>query len=433
VLIKKHLGFSAMRKALSGLFEQIQDTRQTGKVDYCLHDCLMSALAMMFFQDPSVLSFQRRMQDHLQNNNLKSMFAVEKIPSDSALRQSLDDVSTQAIHPAFDLLFQRLQRGKQLAAYKLDSGHYLIGLDGSQYFSSKKIHCPSCLTRKGAKGSLRYSHQILQAVILNPDMRQVLPLAPEPIANTDGNTKQDCEINAGKRIVGNIRQVHPKLKIIITADGLYSNQPFIDILKDARMSFILVAKPTDHKVLFQWVDELVGLGQGGQLQLADDKGRRHVYRWVNQVPLNGSRHADPVNFFEYWLHVGPKVTYHNSWVTDQKVSKDNVVELVRAGRARWKIENETFNTLKNQGYHVEHNFGHGQRHLSNNFFILNLLAFTIHQILELCDLGYQYCRSKFSSRKEYWNNLRTAIRLMLFRDFDHLLRNVADPPEIRAP
>jgi hypothetical protein len=170
-------------------------------------------------------------------------------------------------------------------------------------------------------------------------------------------------------------------KIIITADGLYSNQPFIDILKDARMSFILVAKPTDHKVLFQWVDELVGLGQGGQLQLADDKGRRHVYRWVNQVPLNGSRHADPVNFFEYWLHVGPKVTYHNSWVTDQKVSKDNVVELVRAGRARWKIENETFNTLKNQGYHVEHNFGHGQRHLSNNFFILNLLAFTIHQIL----------------------------------------------------
>jgi hypothetical protein len=70
---------------------------------------------------------------------------------------------------------------------------------------------------------------------------------------------------------------------------------------------------------------------------------------------------------------------------------------------------------------------------SNNFFVLNLLAFFIHQILELCDRGYQYCRSKFSSRKEYWNNLRIAIRLMLFADFDHLLRNVADPPEVRAP
>jgi hypothetical protein len=110
-----------------------------------------------------------------------------------------------------------------------------------------------------------------------------------------------------------------------------------------------------------------------------------------------------------------------------------VQQLVKAGRARWKIENETFNTLKNQGYHIEHNFGHGQQYLSNNFFVLNLLAFFIHQILELCDRGYQYCRSKFSSRKEYWSNLRAAIRLMLFRNFEHLLHILADPPEIRAP
>ena len=431
--IKKHLSFSALRKGLSELFEQIDDTRQSGKIDYSLHDCLMSALAMMFFQDPSVLSFQRRMQDSMQCSNLKAMFAVERIPSDSALRKTLDTLPTQAILPAFSMFLQRLQRGNQLAAYKLESGHYLIALDGSQYFSSEKIHCPSCLTYKGARGAKRYSHQILQAVMLNPHMRQVLPLAPEPVANTDGNTKQDCEINAAKRIAAKIRSAHPKLKVVITGDGLYSKQPFIDTLSDVRMSFILVAKPSDHKILFQWVDELDGLGQSGRLQLTDEKGRRHVYRWVNQVPLNGSPNADQVNFFEYWLHVGEKVTYHNSWVTDFEVSKKNVVELVQAGRARWKIENETFNTLKNQGYHIEHNFGHGQRYLSNTFFVLNLLAFYIHQIMELCDRGYQYCRSKFSSRKEYWNNLRTAIRIMLFRDFDHLLRNVADPPEIRAP
>jgi hypothetical protein len=433
VHVKKHLSFSAIRKALAELFDQVDDTRQAGKVDYCLHDCLMSALAMMFFQDPSVLSFQRRMQDRLQSSNLKTMFAVDTIPSDSALRQTLDAVPTPAIHPAFSILLQRLQRGKQLDAYKLESGHYLIALDGSQYFSSKNINCPNCLTYQGAKGALRYSHQILQAVMLNPDMRQVLPLAPEPVANTDGTTKQDCEINAAKRIVKKIRAAHPKLKMIITADGLYSKQPFVDVLKDARISFILVAKPTDHKLLFEWVDELDGLGQGGHLQFSDDKGRRHVYRWINQVPLNGSRDADQVNFFEYWRHTNQKVTYHNSWVTDIKVAKNNIVDLVQAGRARWKIENETFNTLKNQGYHIEHNFGHGQRFLSNNFFVLNLLAFYIHQILELCDLGYQYCRSKFSSRKEYWNNLRVGIRFMLFRDFEHLLRNVADPPEIRAP
>jgi hypothetical protein len=431
--IKKHLSFRSLRKELSQLFAQIPDGRQGGKVDYRLHDCLMSALAMMFFQDPSLLSFQRRMQDNMQCSNLKTIFAVEAIPKDTCLRQALDALPSQRLSAAFVALFRRLQRGKQLEAYRVLDHRYLIGLDGSQYFSSEKLHCPGCLTYKGAKGSLRYSHQILQAVMLHPHMRQVLPLFPEPVANTDGHRKQDCELNAAKRLLPKMRRAHPKLPIIITADGLYSKQPFIDALKAARMSFILVAKPTDHKILFEWANELDGLGQGGHLQLADDKGRRHHYRWVNQVPLNGERNADLVNFFEYWLQRDQKVTYHNSWVTDMAVSRDNVVELVQAGRARWKIENETFNTLKNQGYHIEHNFGHGRRHLSMNFFVLNLLAFFIHQILELCDRGYQYCRSKFSSRKEYWNNLRAAIRIMLFGDYEHLLRNLADPPQIRAP
>jgi hypothetical protein len=373
------------------------------------------------------------MQERMQCSNAETMFGVKAIPSDAVLRKTIDPIDTENINPCFSILFEHLQRGKQLLAYKLESGHCLIALDGSQYFSSEKINCPSCLTYKGTKSKLRYSHQILQAVMLHPDMRQVVPLAPEPIVKSDGDDKNDCERSAGKRLIGKIRAAHPKLKMMITCDGLYSNQPFIDALKTHTMSFVLVAKPTDHKVLFQWVEELEALNGVEHMELCDPKGRRHHYRWVNQVPLNGTRDADQVNFFEYWLKVDQKATYHNSWVTDQIVSRQNIVELVKAGRARWKIENETFNTLKNQGYHLEHNFGHGQQHLSNNFFVLNLLAFFIHQILELCDKGYQYCRSKFSSRKEYWNNLRAAIRWMLFRDFDHLLRNTADPPEIRAP
>jgi hypothetical protein len=433
VYTKKHLSFNALRKSVGKVFSLIDDRRQPGKVGFILHDCLMSALAMMFFQDPSLLSFQRRMQDSMQSSNLKTMFGVGRIPSDAVMRDTIDPVATDTINPCFAILFHHLQRGKQLSLYKLNSGHYLIALDGSQYFSSEKVCCPSCLTYKGAKSKTRYSHQILQAVMLHPDMRQVIPLAPEPIVKSDGDAKNDCERSAGKRLVRKIRAAHPRLKIMIGGDGLYSNQPFIDELKTCGMSFVLVAKPKDHVILFQWVEELDGLGDVEHMEFRDEKGRRHHYRWVNQVPLNGGPDADQVNFFEYWLTRDQKVTYHNSWVTDQTVSKQNIVELVKAGRARWKIENETFNTLKNQGYHLEHNFGHGQHHLSNNFFVLNLLAFFIHQILELCDRGYQHCRSKFSSRKEYWNNLRGAIRLMLFRDFDHLLRNVADPPEIRAP
>ncbi len=110
--------------------------------------------------------------------------------------------------------------------------------------------------------------------------------------------------------------------------------------------------------------------------------------------LNGSKDADNVNYFEYTIFKGDKANYHNSWVTDITISKDNIVQLVKGGRARWKIENEAFNTLKNQGYHLEHNFGHGKKFLSYNLLLFNFLAFFMHQIFELSDRVYQKCRSK---------------------------------------
>ncbi len=93
-----------------------------------------------------------------------------------------------------------------------------------------------------------------------------------------------------------IKKAHPRLKIIITGDGLYSKQPFINELKTAGMSYILVAKPTDHKILFEWVDELTGLGDASEFEVKDSKGKRYVYPWINKVPLNGTPGADEVNF-----------------------------------------------------------------------------------------------------------------------------------------
>ena len=425
---KKHLSFTALRKSLSEHFEQIDDRRQSAKVDYSLHDCLMSGFAMMFFQDPSVLTFQRRLQDGIHKNNLTTLFNVSDIAKETQMREVLDPIPAWQLSGIFADFLHRLQRGKQLVNYQFYDGSYLISIDGSEYFSSEKICCPHCLVTE-SKGKQRYHHQILQSVIVHPDMRQVLPLAPEAISNRDGSKKQDCERNAGKRVVRKIRATHPRLKIIVTADGLYSNQPFIDELKTAHMSFILVAKPTDHKVLFEWVNELIQLDGGGSLELGDEKGRRHRYQWVNQVPLNGTKDADLVNFFQYQLVAKTgKVTYKNSWVTDIQVDENNVADLVKGGRARWKIENETFNTLKNQGYHIEHNFGHGQQNLSMIFFVLNLLAFYVHQVLELTDRLYHTVRyTKFTSRKEYWNQLRCTIRILIFPRWESLLTFILDP------
>ena len=197
---KKHLSFTALRKSLSEHFRQIDDRRQSAKVDYSLHDCLMSGFAMMFFQDPSLLTFQKRLQDGIQKNNLTTIFDVSDIPKDTQMRSVLDAIATSQLHGPFADFLHRLQRGKHLANYQFFDGSYLVSIDGSEYFSSEKICCPHCLVT-ASKGHVRYHHQILQSVIVHPDMRQVLPLAPEAISNRDGTKKQDCERNAAKRVV----------------------------------------------------------------------------------------------------------------------------------------------------------------------------------------------------------------------------------------
>jgi hypothetical protein len=430
---KKHLSFNSLRKIISRRALQIEDPRQEAKVGHEIHDCCLSAFAMMYFQDPSMLEFQTRLQDRLHTNNLKTLFDVHSIPKATQLRDVVDIIGSESLDPIFSDYFRSLQRAKQLEKFQFFNGMYLMPIDGTQYFSSKTISCPGCLTKKHKNGDTTYSHQALGVSIVHPDMRQVIPLAPEPIQNIDGSSKQDCERNAGKRLLNKIRTTHPKLKIIITGDGLYSNQPFIDALKKNRMSFILVAKPGDHKFLFNCLSTIKQLKKINTLEFIDSKGRRHLYEWVNDVALNGTEQAGNVNLFEYTIFSNDKISFHCSWVTDIRIDEANVKLLVKGGRARWKIENENFNTLKNLGYHAEHNFGHGQKHASFNFFLFILIAFFMHQILELSDPLFRQCRAKFSARKEYWNQLRCTIRILVFSNWEHLLKFIISPPEEERP
>jgi len=159
---------------------------------------------------------------------------------------------------------------------------------------------------------------------------------PEAIQNKDGTEKQDCEINAAKRFIANLKKAHPRQGFTICGDGLMSHQPMIETIKDNGMHYLLVAKPGDHKYLFEWVNAFSKIPS---LEIIDDQGRTHQYRWKNDVPLHGEAQAITVNFLEYHL-INPegKVTYRNSWVTDFQISEQNIIFLVQAGRCRWKIE-----------------------------------------------------------------------------------------------
>jgi len=415
---------------LSERFRLIPDGRQEAKTSHSMHDICMSAFAMMFFQDPSLLQFQRKMEEEAHSNNLKTLFHVESIPKDTQMKDALDEVDPEQIAPLFDDFFRPLQRGKHLEQYQVLDGRYIVAVDGSQYFGSDNVSCPGCLIREDRKGKVRYSHQIVQAAIMNPSMRQVIPLAPEEVKNVDGKEKQDCETNAGKRLLRRIRKSHPKLPLIVVADSLYSKQPTIEEINRLGMNYVLTAKPEDHKKLMEWVNEMRTLEETKRLVVNDGK-HVHVYEWINDVPLNDNKKTVMVNYIEYRMEKGGEMTYRNSWVSDLEVNENNVKELAKIGRCRWKIENETFNTLKNQGYHVEHSFGHGRKHLSFNFFLLNLLAFFMHQIFELTYVVYQELRQKFGSKRNLWDHLRAALYLIVFPDIDGYFDWMLHPPPAR--
>ena len=120
-----------------------------------------------------------------------------------------------------------------------------------------------------------------------------------------------------------------------------------------------------------------------------------------------------------------KVTYRNSFITDLKVSRDNVAELAAGGRSRWKIENETFNVLKTKGYNLEHNFGHGKQHLATTLAILNLLAFGCHTVCEPGDRAWRAARRELVTRQGFFQSLRTITTYHVFRSWDELLGTLA--------
>ncbi len=295
-----------------------------------------------------------------------------------------------------------------------------MSIDGTGHFTSKTIHCSDCLEKKTKTGKITYSHQFLGAAIVHPERAEVIPLPPEPIIKQDGEKKNDCERNAGKRLLAKLRQDHPHLPLIIIEDALSSNAPHIYELQKHKMHFILGVKESDHAFLFDYVmqAEQEGLVSTVEIQEGDVL---HRFRFINQVPLNASHQDLLINFVEYW-EITPKKTQHFSWVTDFTVSNGNVMRIMRGGRARWKIENETFNTLKNQGYHFEHNYGHGQHHLSVVFAMLMMLAFLVDQTQQLACHLFQAVLQKEGSRRSLWEHMRALFHALDFNSFEDLWR-----------
>src|SRR4051812_4306875 len=419
---RKDLSADALFNMLGGQFAPLPDAR-AGELGITLGDALMSAFAMFSLKDPSLLAFDQRRRDP--DDNFRTIYGIDRVPSDSQMRAILDPLDPEVLRASFREIFRRLQRGKALERFAYRDGHYLLSLDGTTYFSSAKIHCPSCLVRHHRGGGVTYSHQLLGATLVHPDLKEVIPLAPEPIVQQDGETKNDCERNATRRWLRRFRQEYPHLPVIIVEDALSSNAPHLRDLHQARARYIIGVKPGDHGFLFEHLQAAEDAGRIEVLTLDDPAtGVLHHSRFCNGAPLNESNADALVNVLEYWEIAPEGQVQHFSWITDFHLTAEDVWEIMRGGRARWKIENETFNTLKNQGYRLEHNYGHGEQNLSVMLALLMMLAFLVDQVQQLCCPLFQAAWDKMKTKCHLWDEIRHHFRTLRFDSMAELLRTL---------
>jgi len=413
------LSADALIGLVRGEFEQVPD-RRADNAKIALPDAFMSGFAMFSLKDPSLLAFEeRRTTEH----NLGTIFKIEQIPCDTQMRTILDGVEPSSLRRVYRRVQRELATSGELRQYVFLGGSYLVSLDGTGYFSSKKVRCPACQQKVNAKtGEVTYYHQLLGGVMIHPDLPQVLPLMPEPIQRADGEAKNDCERNAAQRFLDHLKADYPHWVFTITEDALSPNAPHIREIRKHGYHFILGVKEGDHAYLFEQVALARQAGRTTEYEVRQGK-TVHRFSFVNGVPLNQSNPDVGVNFVEYW-EICPDKTQHFSWVTDFTVIRLNVMAIMRGGRARWKVENETFNTLKNQGYHFEHNYGHGQNNLSVVLAALMMLAFLVDQIQQWGDALFQAVLKKKKRLIRLWEQLRALFQTLEFKSMEELFHAI---------
>ena len=415
---RKKFSMPALLEQVKSNFIELPDYRKKeGK--FSLSDVLMSGLAIFSLKDSSLLEFDKKRSDPVRLQNLKNLYGIDNIPCDTQLRSILDKVPPHLLRSIFVELHRTLQQQGEWEQYKF-LGKYLVSMDGTGVYSSSNISCPECCIKHKGKDNESYYHQLLAAVMVHPDKKTVLPFYPEAITYQDGDNKNDCEHNASARLIPQLHKDFPRAEFIALQDSLACNGPHIKRLKENNFSFIITAKPDANSLLLTQV--LAGLENNTtqEIIVKHEDGTEIGYRYANDISLNKTHPDLKVNFIDYWeIHPNRK-NFLYACVTDTPLTADNVADVVRAGRTRWKVENETFNTLKNQGYNLEHNYGHGEKYLSTVFATLTFLAFFLDQIQETSCRYFQAARDRQHTRTGLWREIRALFYTHYISDWEQL-------------
>jgi hypothetical protein len=425
--------FNKLPNNLESAGEGLADNRREGfDLKYKLTDALKSALPVFFFQHPSMLGFQIEMKQKWKRDNLETMMGVAKIPSNVQITSLLDEISPDSLSGVFNENLRTVDEWGSLNDFRCLDGGVLLALDGVWRHSSEQMHCGHCL-HKMKGGVTACFHSALAGTIVKPGNAAVLPVSPEMITNTEGggdSKKQGCERNAAKRRLFKHAGEYAWLSPTLPGDDLYSNYPFCKEVLGHGYSFIFTCKEDSHPrpaetVKNSYLEETSRREWNGRCRLV------YTHQWLNGVEIRNDKDTLLVNYLSLsiWNGKQNKRAFYNTWITNKTITSGNAAHLASCGRARRKIENEHNNVLKNHGYNLKHNFGHGKTHAGEMYCLLNLLAFQMHSILGVNDEGYQKARAYAGRRDEFFNELRVPMRRNLFESWQQLIVFMYSDPD----
>jgi hypothetical protein len=407
--------------------------KRKGEGVYSMADIGLSAFSLFFMQSESFLSYQRSLEEGRKTSNCQTLFGMAKIPTDNHIRSMLDPVHPSHLQSAFDQAMAELHGNGGLKTFQRLDGRVLIALDGTEFFCSQKLGCANCQTRKRANGKVESYHSMLAATVVAPGHNMALPLMPEFIVKPDGAAKQDCERNAAKRWLAAHGELIKELRPVYLGDDLFACQPIAEAALSSGGDFLFTAKPESHKALYDFMNGAT-LDEVSITRKEGSKKLTHRYRWFCGAPLREGNDALMVDWIGLTISDAKgKVTYDGAFLTSLRVTRENVAEIAACARARWKIENESFNVLKNNGYHLEHNFGHGKENLAMMFAAMNLLAFAFHTVCDCLEDLWIKAREAKRARRRLFEHIRTITAYLVFPSWEILMTTLIKskpPPEI---
>jgi Transposase DDE domain len=429
VTAKQALNIDKEIAGLRSIFDNREDKRAENAC-HSLPDIIMAGFAMFHLKYSSLLSFDT--QTEMEKANLQHIYGIANLCSDSTMRRVLDSQNPDFLR---DLLSQKVAKLDKMGVlrayeYKIGAKNYLIvANDGVQYFSSKKISCPCCLTKNHQNGTTTCHHNMLAATLVNPNHREVFPMCLEPIVRQDGCTKNDCELNAAKRQLTKFetdyQHLQRKYNFLFIEDALYANVPHLKNLTGKGNDYLLNVKPDSHKTLFGQIEGRKQRGLVKTFTFTDTDKTKHYFEYTEKILLFEEHPDFRTTFISYTQTDKKGISTTFTWITSLKVNERTLMPIMRAARSRWKVENETFNTLKNQGYHFEHNYGHGKKHLSTFLAYLMFLAFFIDQMIQACCHIFKEIEKNIPTKKKLWETMRSLFMTTIQVSMTAIYRNIA--------